>query len=332
MRKHYHIYDILRDFINEPLDFEFSDNTTLEFNAADFSKYYEREMLNVVGIVNDEVKELGNWDSFKAQFANWNNRKDSNFTRIKDALALEYDVLDNYNGSISSTMTDTFNKDNTLSFTNRLDTHTLNHSDALTFANRLDTQTFNNSDTLSFTNREDTQTHNTNERTESDPNSPKTTTTATNKHETVTHYVTGYNSSTPAIASEDVTIADATGQGGGALNDSEVVESGAMDLKTTGTVKNAKAGSETNSHSGTITDAKAGSETTTHSGTITDAKSGSETDEERGTITHVYSETKSGNLGVTTSQQMLESELDLRMKASLKDIMVKDFLMEYAYY
>lgn len=331
MRKSYHIYEILPELINEPLEFEFSDNTDIEFTASDFSRYYERQMLNVVGVVDDKVKTLNNWQSFKSQFLNWNNRKADNFTRVKDALALEYDVLDNYNGSISSTMTDTFNKDNTLSFNNRLDTHTLNHSDALSFTNRLDTETFNNSDTLSFTNREDTQTHNTNERTESDPQAPKTTTTAINEHKTVSHYTTGFNSDTPVLASEDVTIADATGTGGD-LNDTEITETGAVDLKTTGTVKNAKAGSETNAHSGTITSGKSGTETTTHSGSITDSKAGSEVDTERGTVTHVYSETKSGNLGLTTSQQMLQSELELRAWANLKDIMIKDFLIDYAYY
>ena len=51
-----------------------------------------------------------------------------------------------------------------------------------------------------------------------------------------------------------------------------------------------------------------------------------------GTITHVYSETKSGNLGITTSQMMLTSELQLRLNNQLKDLILNAFIDEYTYY
>ena len=82
-----------------------------------------------------------------------------------------------------------------------------------------------------------------------------------------------------------------------------------------GTSANAKTGTETTSFTGrtdtdagTSANAKTGSDTLTHNtsetdtGTQTDAQSGSDTS------TRNYRLTRSGNIGVTTSQQMIESE------------------------
>lgn len=41
--------------------------------------------------------------------------------------------------------------------------------------------------------------------------------------------------------------------------------------------------------------------------------------------------TRSGNIGVTTSQQMLKAELELRLKTDLKQRMIDGFIMEYTY-
>ena len=85
-----------------------------------------------------------------------------------------------------------------------------------------------------------------------------------------------------------------------------------------GTSANAKTGTETTSFTGrtdtdagTSANAKTGSDTLTHNtsetdtGTQTDAQSGSDT------ATRNYRLTRSGNIGVTTSQQMIESERNL---------------------
>ena len=63
---------------------------------------------------------------------------------------------------------------------------------------------------------------------------------------------------------------------------------------------NAETGTDTTTKSGTITNTETGSDTSTKSGTITNTETGTET------------LTRSGNIGVTTSQQMLESEFEVR--------------------
>lgn len=78
----------------------------------------------------------------------------------------------------------------------------------------------------------------------------------------------------------------------------------------TGTQATAHTGSDT--HTGTVTSARSGNDT--HTGTDTDALSG--TDETEGTRatteSHSYTLTRSGNIGVTTTQDMLTQERVLR--------------------
>lgn len=77
------------------------------------------------------------------------------------------------------------------------------------------------------------------------------------------------------------------------------------------------------------TAAHTGSDSTTHTGTDTLVRTGSDTVADTGTDT-VETE-KSGNLGVTTSQQMLTAEFDLRLRPFIRDIIHK-FISEYTIY
>lgn len=279
-------------------DFTFSDNTSITFSANDFINYLQWKCHEIPYYEDCELKFYNTKESFNILWATFNENMRDNFTRIKDALGLTYEVLDNYNGVTESTTTDTFANIDALSFVGRSDTRTLNHNDALTFTNRQDTRTLN------------TQTDE-----ESDATDPRTTTTQINEHKSTSHYTSGYNSDTAVFEYEDVTRSDAVDEHGNPLNDNVVIESGKMTTKD----------------SGTITDGKTGTETTSHSGTITDGKTGTEQTSHTGTITHSFEETKHGNLGVTTSQQMLESEIELRLKYKLRPLIVKAFLDEYFY-
>lgn len=66
-------------------------------------------------------------------------------------------------------------------------------------------------------------------------------------------------------------------------------------------------GTDTTTNTGTDTTTHTGTDTTTHTGTDTTTHSGTDTD------TRNYTLTRSGNIGVTTSQQMLQSERELWM-------------------
>ena len=294
--KCFSIFEVLKTLTTK--DFTFSDNTSITFSANDFINYLQWKCHEIPYYEDCELKFYNTKESFNILWATFNENMRDNFTRIKDALGLTYEVLDNYNGVTENTTTDTFANIDALSFVGRSDTRTLNYNDALSFADREDTRTLN------------TQTDE-----ESDANDPRTTTTQINEHKSTSHYTSGYNSDTAAFEYEDVTRSDATDEQGNPLNDNVVIESGKMTTKD----------------SGTITDGKSGTETTTHSGTITDGKTGTEQTSHTGTITHSFEETKHGNLGVTTSQQMLESEIELRLKYKLRPLIVKAFLDEYFY-
>lgn len=294
--KCFSILDVLKTLTTKT--YSFNDDTSINFNSNDFINYLRWKCNELPYYDDNELKFYDAEHSFNLLWSTFNENTRDSFSRIKDALGLEYEVLDNYNGMTESTTTDTFN-----------------NIDSLGFINRSDTTTLNNSDTLSFTDRNDTRTLNTSTNETSDANNPKTTTTRINEHKSTTHYTSGYNSDSAVFEYEDVTKSDALDEHGEPLNDSEIIESGTM----------------TTSDSGTITDAKAGSETTAHSGTITDAKTGKEETTHTGTIKHEFEETKHGNLGVTTSQQMLESEVELRLKYKLRPLIVKAFLDEYFY-
>lgn len=312
MRDSFKLFDCIEGVQETPLEYTFTDDETLELNIIDIARYLQRRMLKVPSVTDSVLSWLDPYQSLAANFSNFNDKTKDNFTRIKDALEEEYNVLDNYNGQIDSTMTDTYNKSDTQSFTNRQDTRTLNNTDTHNYTNVQDQMTYNSTDTLSFTNRVDTHSI--------DSNDPKTTETTHEGTTRTENYVAGYNTPTPAIESATNVI--------NGYNSDPVTDT----TTESGTETDTKSGSESQAKSGTDTNVRTGAESDVHSGTITDAKSGSETMAQSGTITHVYSETKSGNLGVTTSQQMLSAELELRLNNQLKDLILNAFIDEYTYY
>lgn len=87
----------------------------------------------------------------------------------------------------------------------------------------------------------------------------------------------------------------------------------------------------------TETDKKTGTNTTTTTGTnridynTTDSDSGTQGVAESGSDseTRNYQLTRSGNIGVTTSQQMLESEMELRCKWNMCEIIAVAFMREF---
>lgn len=100
----------------------------------------------------------------------------------------------------------------------------------------------------------------------------------------------------------------------------------------TGTDTTRRTGTDTETHTGTDTETHTGTDTTTHTGTsgitynTTDANTGTQTDTESGrnTKTRNYTLTRRGNIGVTTSQQMLQSERELWTWNFFRDIVFPD--------
>lgn len=118
------------------------------------------------------------------------------------------------------------------------------------------------------------------------------------RSDSTTKSVYGYNSAT-AVPSESDSFSKGSQENSAT---SSSTSSGAETLQRTGT--------EATSHTGTITDANSGTDTMT-SGTRKD--------------THARSLTRSGNIGVTTAQQMIESEREVANFSFLK-ILTEDLI------
>ena len=100
--------------------------------------------------------------------------------------------------------------------------------------------------------------------------------------------------------------------------------------KDTGTSTTAHSGTDTTTYN--TTDADTGTSATAHTGTdtttfnTTDADTGTQRMQDSGsdTRTRNYTLTRSGNIGVTTSQQMIQSERDLWIWNFFNDVVFKD--------
>ena len=99
----------------------------------------------------------------------------------------------------------------------------------------------------------------------------------------------------------------------------------------TGTDTSAHSGQDTLGHSGTITDAHSGQDSVGHTGTIADANTGTDTSTS-GTRkdTGKRDLTRSGNIGVTTTQQMIEQERRVAQFSFIKVIAndIKGLILE----
>lgn len=86
---------------------------------------------------------------------------------------------------------------------------------------------------------------------------------------------------------------------------------------------------ETETETGTKTTATTGTSRTDYNTTESDTGTQTAADTGTDTETRNYQLTREGNIGVTTSQQMLESEIELRCKWNMCEIIAVAFLREF---
>ena len=130
--------------------------------------------------------------------------------------------------------------------------------------------------------------------------------------DTVTDTVTGNDTVTTGKSGSDVTTPNVTTNDTTSVygfNSSSAVNSGAGSSSTTGSTTTTYGTTEidTTRHNTTDTETVTHNTTNTNTGTVTDTDSGSDSH------TRNYRLTRSGNIGVTTSQQMIQSERELYM-------------------
>ena len=133
----------------------------------------------------------------------------------------------------------------------------------------------------------------------------------------LTHTKNGTETQTPDLT-------DSTDNAVYGFNSSDAVPTGQQQRTSTGT--NETEYDLTDTDSGTVTTTDSGTVTNTDEGTVTNTEEGTVTDAESGTDTHrhSYTLTRSGNIGVTTSQQMIEAERDLWMWNFFRDVVFPD--------
>lgn len=125
----------------------------------------------------------------------------------------------------------------------------------------------------------------------------------------LTHGKTGTETTTP-----DLTTTTDNGITG--FNSATDVHTG--ETKTTNTGTNEIEYNTSDTDSGTVTTTTKGTDTSTQTGSVTDTNSGTDTH------THNYELTRSGNIGVTTSQQMIQSEHELWQWNFFNDVVFPD--------
>ena len=230
-----------------------------------------------------------------------------NWDRLFYAFSLEYNPLQNYNGDERETTQNYLSGSESNSLTK---SETVNNTGTQTNA-----QTGTDTTTVTLGNTE-TITHG------------KTTTDTTQHGKTnnINEYgerkrenkVYGFNSSTAVDESETSdTVGDNDSTKGYHTNNTE----GGTTTDTIG-----ETGTTTTGYSGTITTGLQHGLTDTRTDNLAQSlsgtESGSSTKSENGTETRTNH--REGNLGITTSQQMLTSEIDMRLAYNLFDVVYSD--------
>lgn len=267
--------------------------------------------------------------------------------RLYNVYNVEYNPIDNYNMIENETVED--NKDETGTNTLRkneshLDNESYNTSteEDNTITNSrtynetnsrsnesTETNTKNLSNTTTYDiDESETNQHSNNSSQTNTKNEDLRLTTKNNKHEEIAANRYAFNSSQPSPT-------DGSGsnvsESGGTNQDNEITEQGSQQESGTNSILSTKDGTEVLRNTGTDTTTVEDSEVLSHTGTVTDSEiddknviqtgsknnSGSTTGEET-TTSQISNEsetirtlTRKGNIGVTTTQQMLQSEIEL---------------------
>ena len=285
------------------------------------------------------------FDFLKMAIGSWSKKQLPIWTELLKTTQYEYNPIWNKDGSISEVVTRNLATTEDISDVNttthadtdtrthlNTDTRTHLNTDTRTHADT-DTRTNNNTDTQT-NNNTDTRTHLDTMTRTLDNTDEQTRDLAGTNDITNSHGVFGYNSSTKAPESEDITDQDTTDTG--TVTD---VHSGTIADAHTGTIADAHTGTVTDAHTGTITDAHTGTITDAHTGSITDAHTGTITDAHTGTITDARVidkdntdtgtiatyRTEQGNIGLTSTQDLIKQQRDVVM-FNIMDVIIHDFI------
>lgn len=243
-------------------------------------------------------------------------RNNYKYATLLATESFDYNPIENYNMTETEEVTRTKGEqeDSTV-YGQAVDSVLHGHTVTQTNANT-DTTTYANSDTTTHANSDTLTLNTTEDRSSSAEIDGTTSATEGARTDSENKGVYGFNSAA-AVPSDTV---DRT--------KGSQTNSGTSHSESTGTDTVTRGGTETTAHAGTVTDAHTGTVTDGHTGTITNANSGTD-QTTRGSHTDTRTEgerqdgevrelTRSGNIGVTTSQQMIQSEREVADFSFLK--------------
>ena len=309
-----------------PVSYTEPDGTVLDFDV------FTNDTFRQVGKQLFGARVYDDWEvdgteadciiDFKNSFTEWKKMRADTYGRRMYALSIKFNPLENYNGHEESKREFEHGESVELSFENRKDTQ---KDDTFTERSYTDYEETTKDDSYterSYTDYEEAQ---------KDDTSTTRTYTAlkeqmNNAQITTSHSVSADDSSSYVPESQDTTGQHTDEKTtSGSYTDSHTFTNGNVkeisgsykdqNGFTNGNVKEIS-GSYKDQRGGTngITNEKAGKETTAHSGKDTES----------------YTLDRAGNLGVTTSQQMLASDLDM-LRYDIAMIAIKEFISTYTY-
>lgn len=294
--------------------FQSSDSTSMEHLFGTSQIQMTSELVMMSGSVLVNVPVTGNDDTdlthLRTLTSTVFNMYLDKYTKMYELFSIEYAPLENYN------MVESGSED--LAGTNESTTNT---TDSGTTTEVRDlatsyTSTGQDNETGSSTvtyNTTDTITHNTTDTTTFGHNVATTGNTSNTLNNTTTDTVAPFDSETFFNNTQTTGANTSTG-----TDTSSVVNSGQDSTKSTGTDTTTHTGTEGTSTSNTTNTTKTDSGTNTGSVETTNATQSSTLYSGNTTENTTHNLTRRGNIGVTTAQQMLESELELIPKKQIK--------------
>lgn len=286
------------------------DNTLFDMLSFPSAANIDRELFvnNLLVTYGEQRVIYPNIPFFKLATKVWSQKWEQSILRIVRTLGADYDPLHNYDRTETETVTDegqektTFGNTHTTTF-NTLNTVSSSGQDKTTFADT-ETTTYNLTETE---NKEETG------------EGSRSGTTETESEMITENEVSAFNESTYQPDKKE------TRSGTESVTTNENT-----DNTVTTESERKKTGTETAAHTGTDTTDKTGSGTDAKTGTEAIAQTGADTVDsgnERNRELRAY-----GNIGVTTSQQMLKEEMMIRQNVNLYDVLAEMFFREFCVY
>lgn len=261
-------------------------------------------------------------ENFYADFALWRDSRLPEFTRIYEAINLTYEPIENYDRSETYTLEKHKGSQEEYNVTDK-DTGTdgIAHSGTIgTEKTVKETGTDANGHTGTVTNAKTTKETGTDTETHTGTDTTKSESNGSNAQN-----VYGFNS-TDAVPSDTSTVSGTTTD----TRTADLTDTDTKNLTTEESNTETFADTQTETKNLTTTDSatQTFNNTDTETKNLEHAKTGTTkySDQSENVYDHdKYTERTHGNIGVTTSQQMLESELKLRDLIDFKAYIIRDF-------